>query len=261
MKSIRGRISVVLLALICLFTSISNSERAAWDCPECGRKGNTGNFCGNCAHPAPEAGPVLAEGDIISFGHYEQDNNLNNGQEAIEWIILDYDSAEKKALLLSRFGLDARPYHNENVITTWENCSLRSWLNGNFLKTAFSAEEQEKLLKTNVDNGRSQGYGGWNVKGEKITTDLVFLLSYWETFNAYFKDNHSRICKPTAYAMAQGSNSSGNGSCRWWLRSPGRSRRSVASVSIGGSRSERNEDDTSVCVRPAFWVKLDSGSI
>ena len=28
-------------------------ENYVWDCPECGRIGNTGNYCGGCAHPAP----------------------------------------------------------------------------------------------------------------------------------------------------------------------------------------------------------------
>ena len=54
MKSIKGRIAVALVALICLFAGMANGEREAWDCPECGRKGNTGNFCGSCRHPAPE---------------------------------------------------------------------------------------------------------------------------------------------------------------------------------------------------------------
>ena len=31
----------------------AGAEHAAWDCPECGRLGNTRNYCGGCAHPAP----------------------------------------------------------------------------------------------------------------------------------------------------------------------------------------------------------------
>ena len=34
----------------------AGGERAPWDCPECGRTGNTGNFCGGCGCPAPEEG-------------------------------------------------------------------------------------------------------------------------------------------------------------------------------------------------------------
>lgn len=28
-------------------------------------------------------------GDTVTFGNYEQDNNLDNGQESIEWEVLD----------------------------------------------------------------------------------------------------------------------------------------------------------------------------
>ena len=41
-----------LLLVVFLFAACS-AEQASWDCPECGRKSNLGNFCGNCAHPAP----------------------------------------------------------------------------------------------------------------------------------------------------------------------------------------------------------------
>lgn len=31
----------------------SLGETTVWNCPECGRTGNTGNFCGGCGYPAP----------------------------------------------------------------------------------------------------------------------------------------------------------------------------------------------------------------
>ena len=260
MKSAKGRIAVVLLALVCLFAGISNGERAAWDCPECGRKGNTGNFCGNCAHPAPEAGPVYAVGDIITFGHYEQDNNLNNGQEAIEWIVLDYNETEKKALLLSRYGLDTKPYHGYgNTNGIWGNCFLRSWLTGKFFRAAFTAEEQQKILKTNVDNSMSQGYSEWDTNGGNDTIDRIFLLSYREAIEEYFKDNESRTCKPTAYAIAQGASvSSSDGNGWWWLRSPGFTPSQATCVGNDGAHYSESLSEESGCVRPALWLNLDS---
>ena len=258
MKSTKGRIAVVLLALVCMFAVLSNGESAGWDCPECGRKGNIGNFCGNCAHPAPAAAPVYTVGDIITFGHYEQDNNLNNGQEAIEWIILDYDTATKKVLLLSRYGLDIKPYHKNNADITWEKCSLRSWLNEDFFKTAFTEEEQQEISKTDVDNNESQGYSGWDVNGGNNTIDRIFLLSYKETFEKYFKDNLSRTCRQTEYAATQGSSAFSNGNCWWWLRSPGKHQDNAASVFSDGSRFYINVSNDTGSVRPALWLNLDS---
>jgi len=50
MKKILALMTALLVS--CALLSVYG-ENAAWDCPECGRKNNTGNFCGGCAHPAP----------------------------------------------------------------------------------------------------------------------------------------------------------------------------------------------------------------
>jgi len=43
-----------MIAILCglaLLTLSASGEEQTWDCPECGRTGNTGNYCGGCAHP------------------------------------------------------------------------------------------------------------------------------------------------------------------------------------------------------------------
>ena len=52
--------------------------------------------------------PSCKIGDTVSFGSYEQDNNTENGAEAIEWIVLDVEG--ENVLLLSKYGLDAQAY-------------------------------------------------------------------------------------------------------------------------------------------------------
>ncbi len=42
----------VIMALLLIVIS-AYGEQTTWDCPECGRTGNKGNYCGSCAHPAP----------------------------------------------------------------------------------------------------------------------------------------------------------------------------------------------------------------
>ncbi len=205
----------------------------------------------------PVTVPEVNRGDILTFGHYEQDNNLNNGQEPIEWIVLDYDEAEHRALLLSRYGLDAKPYHDKPDNITWEGCTLRSWLNDDFLRTAFTAEEQGALLKTKVDN--SKGQGGLGGDGGNDTEDLLFLLSDREVFEEYFSDNDSRTCRLTDYAKEQGAKTDPKGAGWWWLRSPGRNQFRAEGVSLGGSRTDRSVNLASCCVRPAFWLNLDAG--
>ena len=51
-KSISGLVALVLAALL-LINTIAIAEHTAWDCPECGRKGISSNYCGSCGHAAP----------------------------------------------------------------------------------------------------------------------------------------------------------------------------------------------------------------
>ena len=57
----------------------------------------------------PHTNPKL--GSIVTFGRYEQDNDPENGQEPIEWFVVDLDKANRRVLLLSRYVLDAYPYN------------------------------------------------------------------------------------------------------------------------------------------------------
>ena len=213
--------------------------------------------------------PFKTVGSYVTFGSYEQDNNSDNGKEAIEWLVLACDG--EKALLLSRYGLDAQPYNKKYVSTTWAKCTLRTWLNGTFLNEAFTAEEQKGILLTNVDNGKSQGYSKWSTSGGNNTQDRVFLLSYAEA-NKYLgvKYNDSNNTKsrvaPTAYAIKQGaytssSNQTADGSAAgwWWLRSPGYNQSNAAGVRADGSLYSSSVNSGSGCVRPALWLNLDSG--
>lgn len=127
------------------------------------------------------------EGDIIKFGTYEQDGNVSDGSEPIEWIVLTRQ--DNKVLLLSRQILDWRPFHNQKNIrdVTWATCSLREWLNGSFYLSTFSSREQEFILKTSVDASMNQYYK--ETPQGKDTVDKVFLLS------AYQASLHSKAIK------------------------------------------------------------------
>ena len=199
-------------------------------------------------------------GDTVKFGSYEQDNNTSNGKEVIEWIVLAKEG--DKALVISDKALDCKPYNEEYEDATWENCTLRKWLNSTFLNNAFTSEEQALILTTNVVNDDNPNYG---TSGGNNTQDKIFLLSIDEA-NKYFSKN-DRICAPTDYAIAHGAwtsdsykTSSGEASCWWWLRSPGYNQDGAAyvlddgSVDFDGNYVDRDRG----CVRPALWITLDS---
>ena len=208
----------------------------------------------------------FAVGNYVSFGTYPQ-TKAGNDATPIEWLVLARDG--NKALLISRYGLDAQPYNKYNASVTWETCTLRTWLNGRFYIKAFSSAEQAAILTTTVDNSKSQCYSGWNTSGGNNTQDKVFLLSYAEA-NKCFGVTHdttsntkSRVA-PTAYAIAQGaythsSNKTADGTDAgwWWLRSPGFYQSSAAGVRTDGSLNYYRVDDASGSVRPALWVNLN----
>lgn len=207
-------------------------------------------------------------GNYVTFGTYPQ-TKARKDATPIEWLVLARDG--EKALLISRYGLDAQPYNKDDTSVTWETCTLRTWLNGMFYNKAFSSAEQAAILTTNVDNSKSQCYSGWNTGGGKNTQDKVFLLSYAEA-NKYFDvtyDNSSNTksrVAPTAYAIAQGTHTYasvetvyGSNAGWWWLRSPGRSQSKTAYVFADGSLGSNSVYDVSGAVRPALWVNLEAG--
>ena len=209
--------------------------------------------------PEPEEPDPLKDyktvGSIVTFGSYEQDNNLENGKEPIEWIVLDVQDG--KSLLISRYALDSQRYNTENKAVTWETCSLRKWLNDSFLRGAFSTEEQAKIPTVTVTADRNPNY---STDPGKDTQDRMFMLSIPEV-NCYFTSNEARQCKPTAYATSKWRNvNRENGNCWWWLRSPGiYSNRTVYADYDGVVIINGNYVDYDYyAIRPALWINLDS---
>jgi len=212
--------------------------------------------------------PLMQAGDIITFGSYEQDNYTRNGKEPIEWIILEISGG--KAFLVSKYGLDVMPYNTREKDVTWEACTLRSWLNNDFLNLAFTSYEREQIVLTYVDNSRSQGYSDWNTKGGNNTQDRIFSLSYAEA-NRYFnvtyqnENNISSRITPTEYAKAKGAGltlknllTEDYDIAGWyWLRSPGSNQRDAASVDTDGSLGSDRVTLKNSCVRPAMWIWID----
>lgn len=210
-------------------------------------------------------------GNYVTFGEYPQTTD-GEDMTPIEWLVLARNG--NKALLISRYGLDAQPYNADYTSVTWETCTLRTWLNGTFYNKAFSSAEQAAILTTNVDNSKNQCYSGWSTSGGNNTQDKVFLLSYAEA-NKYFgveywkntgaRDNVKSRVAPTPYAIAQGAYTSSSNMTAdsnvagwWWLRSPGSYQSSAAYVSPNGSLRDHNVDSGSASVRPALWVNVET---
>ena len=220
------------------------------------------------------------------YGYY----NWSSGEdyhyfkyEPVKWRVLRTDG--NYALLLSDVALDDEQYHIEFGDVTWENSTVRSWLNGygagsnqqsidysrkNFISSAFNASEQAAIVNSfleNADNIEDGTSGGNN------TTDKVFLLSESEVWNTdkaksygFVKDKYiydeARRCQSSTYAKARGMFSTYTGNGWWWLRWPGNYLSNAMCVMSDGLVDVYYDSPDLNCgVRPALNLNLSSPNL
>ncbi len=213
----------------------------------------------------PEDALFEEEREIIELGHYEQDNNADNGKETIKWLVLE--KKEDRMLVISLNVLDRSEYYHNAKYPTWEKSDIRPWLNETFFNEAFDETEKAIILKSDiethdyVDTVKEKTFDGGN-----DTEDYVFCLSEEEAVK-YFVDDIDRRTPPTAYAVAQGLQQSsqyrknGEGCANWWLRSPGPTKPgSYYNAPAGILQDGRvyidwaDGAETKLGVRPAIWI-------
>lgn len=199
---------------------------------------------------------MLTKGDTITFGVYEQNNDLSDGEESMEWVVLDIIGDE--ILLLSENCIDCRVYNDvpfEPV--TWEKCALRKWLNEDFYANAFS-EEEKQLIKPAENKNPDQSALG--TEGGADTEDCVYILSEIEA-GIYMGNEMDREyigkAPATEYAIDNGAKADENGMTEWWLRTPGGYEYTAQFVETSGTvYTSGAYVDLSYAVRPAIWLSV-----
>ncbi len=147
-------------------------------------------------------------GDLVCLGQYAQDENAER-LLPIYWRVIDKDGDRALLLcdrLLDSFSYNYNPNHEVLTDVTWENCSLRWFLNDRevgFL-TMFTGEELALMQTAHLENKAANEeltaqWGSFEDRGEAAYSDLatqdraddpdtddtVFLLSYQEVLR-YF---------------------------------------------------------------------------
>ena len=133
--------------------------------------------------------------DSVYFGRYWQIDTNNDGKAddkdnktPIQWRVLSVDNDE--VLLLADKCLEYRQFHNRTEESvTWENCSLRKWLNNEFYNNAFSADEKNAIVQKTLSNDIDSRY----VVECNDTQDNVALLSWDEAFKKDYALTNSKI--------------------------------------------------------------------
>ena len=176
--------------------------------------------------------------------------------EPIVWDVLAEEGNRK--LLLSRKAVAKRPYHDADEPVSWETCSLRAWLNGDFYRAAFNDYEKQRILKIPVTADRNTYC---NTDAGNSTDDHVFLLSLPEV-NALLRRKLSakRKCEadPADAPDADNDNKAADDTgCVWWLRSPGSEKNEAACVNGDGQISNFGlpANTPTIAVRPCIWVR------
>jgi len=214
------------------------------------------------------------EGGYFTLGRYEQDNRTGNGPEPIQWMVLAREG--DRVLVISRYILDCVRYDEEYRRVTWETCTLRAWLNGEFLNSAFDPDEQLLIPTTHVTADPNPDFA---VDPGNDTEDKLFLLSIPEAVEylhldpytiphdasmkvveQYEKRPSTVVCRPTVYAAAHSGASNKNIGC--WLRAPGMRASSAALTGNFGLIDTWgkvvNCDGATMIpgVRPVMWIDL-----
>lgn len=159
-------------------------------------------------------------GDNILFGGYH-------------WMVTDKE--KNKVLLVKALPIQGFAYNNENKDVTWENCSLRSYLNNEFLEETFNDSMITSILDTKIKVPDNAKYG---TTGGDATTDKIFLLNA-KQFKKYsdILSNYLRDC---------------------WLINPGNTQSTAQFVSYGEIMDDGyNVTNTTIHIRPALWVTVD----
>lgn len=192
--------------------------------------------------------------------------------EAIQWIVLETSGSD--SILISSKILDGgRKYNDLYGECTWEDSSIRDWLNGtdaysvnngelyneqlNFINRAFTDEEIAKIKKVTNSSKDNDTY---KTEGGNDTEDLVYLLSADE-FAKYFtkESGFNSMAYGTDYAEGRGLSTDKNSAGIWWLRDPG-AKTFMLAVDRSGSVADGGYtvNDTTEGIRPVIKVSTDA---
>lgn len=195
----------------------------------------------------------------IYFGNYWQsvksEDATDSNKEPVKWRVLANGG---NLFVVSDKNLDCVEYNSSAETVTWEECTLRKWLNSKFLDKAFSTQEQGAVLESLVVNED----GAKGSEAGPDTYDKVYLLSIYEVidpelgFPTDWKDKGgTRVALNTEYTKSKRAMTNTDMSGAWWLRTPGDAK-NAANVFNAGNVFVRggNVNNFIFAVRPAMNI-------
>lgn len=185
--------------------------------------------------------------------------------EPVKWDILEVEN--ETLILIANLILDQEQFYssdNEREISgdliypnNYEHSVVRNFLNNDFYDQAFTTNDKTKILTSSIDNSSKTTNSVLNHYASKDTEDKVYLLSYDEVKNKYYKNPNEIATNSSDYAKVLGIYISNNYS-KWWLRSPYDAyAQNVNTISALGDTDTDAVDDVDIGVRPVLKININ----
>lgn len=167
------------------------------------------------------------EGKTVEFGSW-------NGTP-IRWKVLQ--AKGKNHLLFAENAVTGHAFNETRTNMFWSKCSLRKWLNHEFMNEAFTPAERMSIVFTKTPNEANMS---WSTPSGPETRDKIFVFSHKELLE-YLPEQSDR-------ALGEW----------WWTRTTGHCDLAAVTVYLDGTIYDigLNIVDHEIGVRPAMWVML-----
>ena len=156
--------------------------------------------------------------DVVAFGRYT-------------WYVTD--KTDGVCTLLCQGPVADMPYNDIKTDITWENCSVRRWLNEDFYNSKFSDGEKAAIVTSHNTFVEDDYHYGSDCGND--TDDKVYLFSYSE---AMAVSDDIRDC-----------------GIDWWLRTPGKHQYDAVYIGLRSPNLIGNYVDSHMAVRPVIRVR------
>jgi hypothetical protein len=156
---------------------------------------------------------------VVAFGRYT-------------WYVTD--KTDGVCTLLCQGPVAKLPYNDTKTDITWENCSLRRWLNEDYYNSKFSDGEKAAIV-TSHNTYVEDDYHYESDCGND-TDDKVYIFSYSEALTV---SDDIRDC-----------------GIDWWLRTPGKYQHDAQYIGLRSPDTIGNYVDSHMAVRPAIRVRF-----
>ncbi len=186
-------------------------------------------------------------GNTLIFGSYEQDNDLANGKEPINWLIIR--AKDKKRLIISEKILDYQYFNTDEIHSgDFGGSYLDHWLRNDFITAAFSDSEKKHVSEITL-----------------LMEKNYLTSSHGEEQTLYLTDEQKKA-KPTKYAEALGCDGTWflrgfvttNYGTKWSAIVKPDGYESSAGPAIWDIKNQKVPESEKSGVRPAIWLDVST---